>query len=292
MRYVHYLLGGGLGDVVREALYNNVIGVLKAWKRQHPEAHLTLVLMSHNESTPELFTGQDWLDDVVRVDFPQEPDGEWDISRVYRDHPELFADAIELKFHLKTANGPTLYNTAEVPKAKAGKVEWLEQFEQDDWGPVLTELDQKTADFYKGRFVIHPHAGEKSRWFTDDIKQNIDVWFRQLGVKPLVIGAGDYGRPGAEFEGGICLNPRALLAVLKSAKAVIATESSVYYQAAMLGTPVAMLYAPGQGYHKMLHSGRYNWYFIGDTDQRNLFLEMPLRKLDWKRLERWIEEKR
>jgi hypothetical protein len=31
MEYVHYLPGGGLGDVIREAYYHNALGILKKW---------------------------------------------------------------------------------------------------------------------------------------------------------------------------------------------------------------------------------------------------------------------
>jgi hypothetical protein len=268
-QFVHYLPGGGLGDVFREAYYHNALGILKRWKLQNPANHLRLVLMSHNPSVADFFVGQDWIDELDVRRFPLEVT--WDWERCYQLYPDAFAGRTEVRFTLPERR--TLYSSAFAAHRPRG-------------GPVVNLTNVGTAwDFpldavgqhcvrYPDPLVIHPFAGQAARAFPEDLRRWVEYDLRIDRCSAVTVGA-DYARKdhGPE-EGAATIPPRALVAQIRRAKAVIATESSVYYIASMLGVPTCMYYGEGTAFHKMA-SGNPAWdWFFNTRDPRALFLPL------------------
>lgn len=283
-RYVHYLPGGGLGDVFREAYFNNALGILKRWKLQHPDAHLTVALMSHNPASADLLAGQPWIDAVTPLYFPLEQTWEWEAA--YTLYPAVFADCTELRFLV--ADTRSLYSanfTSHRPRSRHAQTipavgtAWEFPLSQDEHAEVY-------GDSYTWRdFVFHPFAGQASRALPDDLTKLVR---HALASRHVTIGA-SYTRPEHEDESGYAASPRVLAAGLRKARAVVATESSVYYMASMLGTPTLCFYGQDTALDKLLNRGDRSWdWYFNLTDPRSLFVPLYDWKSRWADLDRWF----
>lgn len=274
--YVHYVAGGGLGDVVRELLYNGALGVLKRWKLRHPGDRLKVVTMSHNPGHVDLFAGQAWIDEFKACRFPLELG--WKPEMWYEWHRAELEGFTELRFVL--AEKKSLYRVdlqaqrpKPVPVATIPAVGMAADVE-------LSDHERRMAEHWAGCVVVHPFGGERHKWFPERLFSDI---LAAAGGRVVVVGA-DYERPGHHGEAawadalGIRLRsfrPRVLLEVVRRARAVVGAESSVYYMAAMWGVPVAMLW-PQAGTYDLVKRGTSNWdWFFAEGEAGNLFLPLP-----------------
>lgn len=278
-RYIHYLAGGGLGDIFREAYYHNAVGILKRWKLENPTAHLTVLTMSHNPAAADLLTGQDWIDEVVDRRFPLETTWAWESA--YALYEADFWGKTELRFTLPERR--TLYNARWMRGRPFGpQVKMIDPIGVP-WAPVLSEYERAVADAaFTGRVVLHPGAGQQSRQLPPPLSADL---IEQIPKGPLVIGA-NFDRDQHGFEVGRTFNPRLLLAGLSKAKAVIGTESSVWYLATMLGVPACLLYAPDATYDRV-QRGLDDWDWYYNQHPKNLALKLPLD--DATPILRWLE---
>ncbi len=271
-RYIHFLPGGGLGDVFREAYFYNGLGILKRWKLDHPRDHLRVLLMTHNPSSADLLVGQSWIDEVVTRRFPVEKTWQWEA--VYDYYAQDFDGHEELRISLYDHR--TLYDSHKNRLRK--KLVPVRQIE-----PVGTAWDLYLEPFLErmivgrvdGYVVFHPFAGSADRSLATypDLREAVEDALRAADVKFITVG-GNYERPAyqqipahAAEDNCLEMNPRVLAEVLRRAPAVIGTESSVYYMASMLGTPTCMLYPSGTAYAK-LAQGDHSWdwfYNLADT---------------------------
>lgn len=275
MNYVHYVAGGGLGDVVRELLYNGALGILKRWKLRHPQDRLKVVTMSHNPSHRDLFFGQDWIDGMKCCRFPLELG--WKPEMFYDWYETEFVDHKELRFTLNEKK--SLYRVDLM--AQRSKLVPIENIPPVGMAVdvVLTQHERQIVEHHADMVVIHPFGGEVHKWFSDDVAR---AAIGAAGDKVVVVGA-DYERPGHFDEAeraatlGITLRtfpPRVLLEIVRRARAVVGAESSVYYMAAMWGRPVAMLWPPA-GTYDLVKRGTSNWdWYFGEGEPDNLFLPL------------------
>lgn len=280
LTHVHYLPGGGLGDVFREAVFHNVPGILWRWKTLHPEARLRVVLMTHNPSSAELLEGQHWIDDLQVLRFPVEETWKWEDA--YTRYPEAFEGLRELRFTISESR--SLYRSdLGLLRPRHPNVETIPPVGRS-WS--LAESSHPTLpDTVDARRLLHPYAGQDIRAFSPELQAQLVDY---MGGTPLIVG-GEYAREGHGTEtAGVVLPVRALVSRVANARYVVATESSVYYMASMLGVPVALLYAEGQTFDLMLR-GRSSWdWYFNLQDPRSLFLRLPLDLAKETRLREWI----
>lgn len=254
MRFVHYLAGGGLGDVFREAYYHNALGILKRWKAQNPTAHLTLLLMSHNPSSGDFFVGQDWLDAVKLLRFPLETT--WDWQACYTVYAEEFEGCTELRFSIPERR--SLYRSdMDLLRPRRSTVQVIPAVGMA-WWPELDASEQTFFQPHVARPVLHPYAGQARRCLPDAFLN----WLGALGLPLDTLGA-EYVRPEHAREGGFTVRPRILVELIRRAPCVIGTESSVAYIASMLGKPTLMLYPEGTALDLFLNhrDKTWDWYF-------------------------------
>lgn len=275
-RYVHYLPGGGLGDVYREAYFHNVLGVLRRWKLLNPGHSLRVVLMSHNPSSIDWLTGQGWIDEPVQVPFPLEKTWNWEAC--YQLYPEQFEGHREIRFYLPSQ--ASLYRSdLAMLRPKVTDIETIQPLgmangfvlEPDETHVATGSLAAVThLNVTSGvPLVFHPYAGEVARCIPDDLKQfiedSIPPWDRVTIAK-------SYDRPNHAEETGLQLKPRQLAMLIARSKRVIAAESSVYYIASMLGVPFIMLYAECATF-AMVKRGESTWaWYFGENNPANRFL--------------------
>lgn len=270
MRYVHYLPGGGLGDVYREAYFHNALGILKRWRVLHPQDTLRVLLMSHNPSSIDWLAHQDWIDESVQLEFPLERTWAWESC--YKLYPEQFEGHTELRFHLPVFE--SLYRSdLSVLRPKITDIQTIPAIGSANaikLGPFETERTNT--------LVWHPHAGEKARCMSPEVCEAVRHAVGAFGFPYqtglLCVGA-DYNRMNHGSEIGVeTLGPRQLAATIAASRGVIATESSVYYIAAMLGIPFVMLYHP-QATYAQVKAGKSTWaWFFGEADSRSRFLSL------------------
>lgn len=289
--YVHYIPGGGLGDLCREAYYNGVLGILRRWKLRNPDTHLRVVLMTHNEAAGDLLVGHSWIDQVRVCPFVGAV-ANW--AKCYDDYAHLFADRTELRFSLPERR--SLYRV-DIGAARK-RVTTVENIPAVSMATdiALTSHEDSIVRFHAGRVVVHPFGGHTAKWFTRDILAAVHD---AAGSEALVVGA-DYVRAGHESEGlfepsvrMVAFPPRVLLGIVRAANAVVGSESSVYYMGAMWGVPVAMLWAPGCEFD-LVRQGRSNWdWYYGEGERDNLFLPLPPAMTAGHRTQllEWVREK-
>lgn len=276
VKYVHYIAGGGLGDVVRETLYNGAFGILKRWKLRHPEAYLKVCTMSHNPSHVDLFTGQGWIDELKPCHFPLELG--WKPEQWYEWHTEELAGFTELRFTLQEKK--SLYRVdLQAQRAKPVPVVNIPAIGMA-MDITLTEHERQIVNRHAGSVIIHPFGGERHKWFPVELLNDV-VYAADRHA--LVVGA-DYERPGhcdevdLAHKWGVKLrtfSPRVLLEIVRQSRAIVGSESSIYYMAAMWGKPVAMLW-PHAGTYDLVKQkiSNWDWYFAED-EPGNLFVPLP-----------------
>jgi hypothetical protein len=265
-RYIHYLPGGGLGDVYREGYFHNALGILKRWKYLNPTAHLKVLLMSHNPASRDWLEGQPWIDEPVQVRFPLEQT--WEIYfQEFREHTEL-------RFTLPDRR--TLYRSdMALLRTKVTPVETIQPVGLGV-DLVLTAEEQELVEQNAGKLVIHAFAGQTVRFLPDGLRVELLNRFPEA----LHIGV-NYKRKehGVEAVFGE-FKPRVLAGIIRRAKAVIATESSIYYLAAMNSVPFTMLYPRGETYDNVRH-GRSDWdWFYGYNDPRSQFVPFDIATIE------------
>lgn len=282
MKVVHYLPGGGLGDVVREAYFNNALGILRRWKLEHPRAELRVVTMSHNPAHADLFKGQDWIDEFIPLRFQLERGCEW--QRFYEWYPEVLEGRTELRFTLPVQRSiyrPDYARTRPMATSATLTIQAVGMAID----VVLSEHDRAIAGHHRDRIVIHPFAGGDGKWIPRGV---LDKLIAAAGTSALVVG-GDFARPGhgIEHHEGIrteTFAPRVLIEIIRWSRAVIGTESSVYYVAGMWGRPLTMLWVPG-GPYDLVKQGKIAWdWYLGEGHTDNLIRNMtddPAPVLDW-----------
>jgi hypothetical protein len=294
MRYVHYIAGGGLGDVVREALYNGALGILKRWKLRHPEDYLKVCTMSHNPSHVDLFYGQHWIDELKPCRFPLELG--WKPEMFYEWHPDELREFTELRFVLNEKK--SLYRvdlqaqrSRPIPVVTIPPISVAADI-------ALTLHERQIVEHHSGAIVVHPFGGESHKWFPTPLLQAI----QEAAGKDVVVVGASYDRPGHEDEIaaadsiGIKLRafqPRVLLEIVRRAKAVVGSESSVYYMAAMWGIPVAMLWARS-GTYDLVKQKKSNWdWYFGEAEGSNLVVPLPplMTGDECARLLEWIQQR-
>ncbi len=264
-RFIHFLPGGGLGDVFREGYFFNAIGVLKRWKLAHPTSHLKVLLMTHNPATQDLLAGQTWIDEVTSVRFPVEKTWEW--QSVYDYYASEFDGFEEIR--MSYYDHRTLYDSNKnrlrkrlVPVRNIDPIgtSWCLELSADEWDHVH-EL--------AGRVVFHPFAGSSDRALSTypELLNAVHTALTETGLNYLTVGA-NYARPAYkeipahDVEDGVTLAPRVLAEVLRRSPAVIGTESSVYYIASMLGTPTCLVYPNGTAYERLTRGDHvWDWFY-------------------------------
>jgi hypothetical protein len=286
-KYVHYLPGGGLGDVVREAYFNGALGILKRWKMLHPRAELRVVVMSHNASAVDLLQGHTWIDDISSVRFPLEKGWGWE--GVYDWYPELFADRTELRFTLPEKKSIYRIDLNSLRK-KIGPVESILPMSMA-CDVELTRHERDVVAYHAGSIVLHPFAGEAFRSWPSDLTDEV---LAAAGRHGVVVGA-NYAREGhAEEECNarvLTFAPRVLVSIVRQARAVVGAESSVYYMGGMWGRPVAMLWAPN-GSYDLVQQGTldWNWYF-GLEEPSNFVASLTMDRARREELLEWVRAK-
>jgi hypothetical protein len=282
--FVHYLPGGGLGDVFRESYYHNALGILKRWKLEHQEHTLRLFLMSHNPAAADFVAGQSWIDEVVARRFPLEKTWNWEAA--YQLYAADFKDAQELRFAFYEHRSLYDHNKLRL-RGRLGPVVMIEPM-GCQWTPALSDAEWATVHAHAGRLVWHPFAGETNRDMTPEWRAAVTA---ELAPWPTLIIGADYERQhhGAEtIPGAITATfpPRVLVEILRRSAGVIGTESSVYYMASMLGTPTFLTYGTGTAFHDVAR-GRPKWdWFFNTTDPRSAVAHMPER--NFHRLNSWV----
>jgi hypothetical protein len=278
--------GGGIGDLFRESYYHNVLGILKRFKLEHSSAHLTLLLMSHNPRSLDLFVGQSWIDEVKLLPFVAEDLGNW--PSCYQDYAGEFADCTELRLNI--ADHRSNYRAdLTVHRPRTPSIKFLPGV-GTSWSPVLTAAEWSLVDRYAGRVVFHPYAGSFHRSIADDVREFL---ISTYGAEWVTVGA-NYDREGHVEERDVVeLPPRVLVEVLRRCPAVIGTESSVYYIASMLGTPTCLLYRDGHAFSRWVNEGDATWdWFFNNADTRSRFVRMPLNEAGLSTLKDWIQQER
>lgn len=285
-KFIHFLPGGGLGDVFREGYFYNSIGILKRWKLNHPSDHLKVLLMTHNPSTADLLQGQTWIDEVVTRRFPVEKTWMWESAYDY--YAQDFDGCEELRLGLYDHR--TLYDTNKNRLRK--KLVPVRQLEPigTSWCLELSPDEWRDVDVYAGQVVYHPFAGSADRALSSypDLRESVEAALRAAGVSFVTVG-GSYERPaykqipahGVE-DGCVTLAPRVLAEVLRRSPAVIGTESSVFYIASMLGTPTCLMYPTGTAYDKLRHGDHtWDWFFsLADTKSKALHFSDVVARAD------------
>jgi hypothetical protein len=234
---------------------------------------LTVVTMSHNPATADLFVGQNWIDEYRNLAFPLERTWAWEAC--YDLYPEEFDGKRELRWILPerrslyrpdlTAKRPRQANYELIQPVGMACEPYLDRRELVDalMGSV-------------GKVLVHPFAGEVGRWIPEEIARP------RLREYRFSVVAGDYERMGHarewwEPDGTFSIgtySPRSLMISVKHAAAVLAAESSVYYMASMFGRPVCMCYAPDATFDRVQRGlSDWHWYY-GLSDPKNLFLRM------------------
>lgn len=284
MRYIHYLPGGGLGDIYREAYFNNALGILKRWKLENQDAHLKILLMSHNPASVQLLEGHSWIDELTQVRFPLERTWEWEAA--YGIYSGEFENRMELRFVLPERR--SLYSanfSSHRPRHKA--VTTIPNVGMA-WTRPPTSLDETFILAHLSPALVHPFAGQEERCFSPALRSFVNDALRDHSV----IGA-DYARQshGAEV-GGVTLHAQGLVRAVEHSRFVVATESSVYYIASMLGIPTLCFYGRGTALDKFLNRNDRSWdWYFNLEDPKSLFV--PL--YDWEarrqQILTWIEER-
>ena len=269
MDFVHWVPGGGLGDVFRELYYHNALGILKRWKLQHPTARLTLGFMSHNPNAADFVVGQEWIDEVKFIPFPLDKTNHW--WDIYTLFPEEFTGKTELRITIPEYRSN--YRSADSPfRIKLGAIEQVLPV-GTTWEMHVTPEERAHVDSYNATLLFHPFAGHAERWLPEATRERL-----LSDLPPHTLIAADYTRLGHEAEvplqGAATWSPRQLWYALTKAKAVVATESSVYYMASMMGVPTAMYYAPNCAFDKMVRGDRMWDWFFNTADTRSLFLPL------------------
>lgn len=283
--YIHYLCAGGLGDVFREGYFHNVIGVLKRFKIENPRARLKLLLMTHNPASAELLVGQPWIDEVKVVPFVADDIGAW--PACYHEYKAEFEGHTELRFNVADARSNYRSDLA-IHRPSVATSPWPIRVLTGvgtAWEFVLTSDDWAQVEQYAGATVFHPYAGDFHRTVAPDIHQ----WLmRTYGDGWLTIGA-QYDRVNHAEEGGVELNPRVLVEVLRRARRVIGTESAVYYIASMLQVPTLLLYRDGHAFSRWVNAGDDTWdWFFNRGDPLSSHVRMPLDESGKQKVEEWI----
>lgn len=264
LTHIHYLAGGGLGDVYREAFFNNALGILRRWKILNPRERLRVLLMSHNPAARELLEGQSWIDDLVQVSFPI--GGDWHLA--YERNTEMFEGLTELRFHLD--GNATLYHPRFDELRRAiGPVEHIPAIGMScDVGAIRSVLHASV--------IVHGTASEAERHFSAELYHAL---WHELPASSHFVGPQPH------------LNARELVGAIRNAKCVVASESSVYYIAAMNGVPVCMFYNADQTFERT-KTGKSDWHwFFGEDDPRNLFLKTPISEDDLRRFREWLHQR-
>ena len=219
VKYVHYLPGGGLGDVFREAYFHNAVGVLKRWKLENPRTELKLLLMGHNPAMIDLFYGQTWIDEVKLLEFPQDNIGGWHLC--YQNHAVEFEGYTELRFNIPDARS-NYRSDLGILRPRRRNVKTISAV-GTAWQFVLTPEERDAVAAYIDRVWYHPYAGA----FLRTIAPDTDEWLEeQFGTKWIRVGANYQGRETHEEEQGFSLPPRQLVAALRTARAVIGRSRS------------------------------------------------------------------
>jgi hypothetical protein len=278
VKAIHYLNGGGLGDIFRESCYHNALGILKRWKLEHPGSTLKVFLMSHNPASQELLAYEGWIDEVVQRPFPLALTWRWEDA--YTLYAAEFEGHTELRFNL--SEGRSLYASSHNkwrPKKPAWSIEYIDPIGVA-WEPAITISEQDEVEgIFLGQLVYHPFAGQASRTLPGAIEDLV------AEHAPLVLGA-NYGRDEHGTECGITFNPRILYHGLRAARAVVGAESSVWYLGTMLGRPAALLYQPEQTYDLVQRGlSNWNWYFFTHPESRAF--RLPLEEPAW--LREWLD---
>jgi hypothetical protein len=283
--FIHFLPGGGLGDVFREAYFMNGLGILKRWKSEHPADRLRVLLMTHNPASADLLSGQSWIDELVVRPFPVAKTWEW--QAVYDLYPDDFAGHTELRISLYDYR--TLYDSNKNKLRK--KLTDVRQIETigTAWALELSADEWKRVFDLAGRVVYHPHAGSADRALSTypEIDDAVRGALLRSGVDVITVGA-NYERPAYKQipahgrEDGLDLSPRVLAEVLRRAPAVVGTESSVYYIASMLGTPTLLMHPTGTAFDRMLKGDHtWSWFFdLQNPDSRHVHFSVVQERAD------------
>jgi hypothetical protein len=272
-KYVHYLPGGGLGDVFREAYFHNALGVLKRFKLENPRDELKLLLMGHNPAIPDLFLGQEWIDELRFMPFPEGDIGDW--STCYKEYQPEFEGYTELRFNIPDSRS-NYRSDLSILRPRHRNMKTIQAVGMS-WDFYLTREEQHEVDsvLHQGERGVfyHPGAGD----FIRTISEDLDEWLTErFGDKWIRIGAKYVGRATHSDEAGVTLAPRVLIAALRKARAVVGTESSVYYLASMLDVPTLMFYREGQAFANWQHKNDSTWnWFFNTKDPRSAFVRMP-----------------
>ena len=283
-QYIHYLPGGGLGDVYREAVWHNAVGILKRWKTENPTAHLTVMLMSHNPSSADLLYGQEWIDEIKAMPFPATEKPDWNDAWV--EYAAEFDGKVELRFNI--ADRRSTYRAGFAHLRGATNYEFIPAI-GTSWQFVYTAEELATIENYAGRLVLHFNAGEDVRAVPQELR---DVVLNHLPLsnRRVIIGA-NYQRTGHSEETGVAFSPRVLAAIIARSRGVLGTDSAPCYFASCLGVPRCMIYPPDVAFDRMTRGdNNWDWYF-GLKNPDNLFVRLPAGEKAQTEIIRWIHER-
>jgi len=236
--------GGGLGDIYFEFFQNDFFARVKKYTESYIDKYLKLLIVSHNPNSKDLFTGQDWIDEVKQVEY----------THTIEPHLHEFEGYTEIKLE---------------DLLSIGHCEKLEVY--------LTEQEkEQLEELYQNRYVIiHPKAGQDDRDVMNEnlIKRIIEI-NKEKGLKVYLIGA-NYDRihhkkeinPFPDESGLVDLidklSVRQLVHLVKSDSCIgiHATHSAIIVLAWIFKKPNCCYYPVNSKAEKLMLADKNKWNF-------------------------------